>query len=136
MSARILIIDDNPADIHLLRRALLTQGTFHIDTAQDGQEALEFVEHMRRRGLEPVPCVIVLDLHIPKYDGIEVLRAIRQDSELSHVEVVVLTGGASAHERAQIDFLGARFQTKPCRLSDFEELAADLAAICSGLQVA
>ena len=140
MSAHILIIDDNPSDVHLLRRALNAYGEFHINVAHDGEEAMEFIRKMRRqkesRGYEtePLPCVIALDLHMPKYDGIQVLQAIRQDAELSHVEVVVLTGGASAREQAEILSLGARCQAKPSRLTEFEDLAANLAAICGGLQ--
>ncbi len=107
-----------------------------IEIVTDGQKALEFVHIQRKNRDEAHPCVIVLDLHLPRHDGIEILRAIREEPVLSHVHVVVLTGAASSSEVAELNRMGAQYRTKPMNLSGYDELAADLLALCKGLQVA
>jgi CheY-like chemotaxis protein len=107
-----------------------------IEILSDGQRALEFI-HMQRRNLQDArPCVIVLDLHLPKHDGIEILQAIRQEPLLNHISVVVLTGTASRSEQAELERMGAHYRPKPMALSGFDELAADLVALCKGFAVA
>ncbi len=106
-----------------------------IEIVEDGQRALEFVYTWRKIQQVMHPCVIVLDLHLPKHDGIEILHAIRKEPLLVQVHVVVLTGAASRSEMAQLEELGAHYRTKPMALSGFDELAADIIAICKGFQV-
>jgi len=77
--ARILVIEDNAYDIVLLRHALDQQGEdYELEILSDGEQALQFVREHRTRAREPEPCVILLDLYLPAYDGMAVLRAIRQ----------------------------------------------------------
>src|ERR671911_1403628 len=92
---RIVVIEDNPAETVLLRHALDEQGEpYVLEVLTDGESALEFVRaHCHE--CRPEPCLIVLDLHLPRYDGATVLRAIRCAPELAHVKVVVLTSMAS-----------------------------------------
>ena len=107
-----------------------------IEIVTDGQKALEFVHIQRKNRDEAHPCVIVLDLHLPRHDGIEILRAIREEPVLSHVHVVILTGAATRAEQAELNRMGAHYRTKPMNLSGYDELAADLLALCKGLSVA
>jgi len=107
-----------------------------IEIISDGWRALEFV-HLQRRNFQNVhPCVIVLDLHLPKHDGIEILQAIREEPVLSHIHVVVLTGIASRAEQAELERMGAHYRPKPMALSGFDELAAEILSLCKGLAVA
>jgi len=77
--ARIVVIEDNPADVDLLRYALDRQGeAYELEVLGDGEQALQFVHEHRTGKRDPEPCVIILDLHLPKYDGLEVLRAIKK----------------------------------------------------------
>jgi CheY-like chemotaxis protein len=78
----------------------------------------------------------VLDLHLPRHDGIEILQAIRQEPVLSHIHVVVLTGTATRSEQAELNRIGAHYRTKPMSLDGYDELAADILALCKGLQMA
>ena len=79
---------------------------------------------------EPVPCVILLDLYLPRYDGMAVLKAIRKAPALEHIHIVVWTGSASPDQKIEIANLGAAYKRKPSTLNELEELAAELIAIC------
>jgi CheY-like chemotaxis protein len=132
--ARILIVEDDTSDVFLLRRALEAQsGGIQIEVAVDGEQALNFIRaasnYRRAR-----PDVILLDLHLPKYDGLEVLRAIREEPGFHVDRVVVVTSGASPLEVEELHRMGAECRLKPRGLSEFEDLAADLITICRGLQ--
>jgi CheY-like chemotaxis protein len=130
---RIVMIEDNPADTTLLRHALDEQAEpFTLEVLRDGESALQFVrDHCRQ--VRPEPCLIVLDLHLPRYDGATVLRAIRSEPELANVHVVVLTTMASPTEKAEVFALGVdSYRTKPMNWEENVQLARDLIAICNG----
>ncbi len=131
----ILLIEDSFADVVLLRTCLDQLGEpYRLDVLADGEAALKHVESYRSGVRKPEPCVILLDLHLPKHSGTEVLAAIRQQPVLAHVHVVVLTTIASPRQRAEIDELGAIFRTKPATLDLVEELACEILELCKGTQ--
>ena len=100
---RVLVIDDNEADIFLLRNALDQQGEdYELEILIDGEEALRFVRESRTGIREPHPCVILLDLHLPRYDGMAVLRAIREAPALEHIQVLILSGLATPQQEIEI----------------------------------
>jgi CheY-like chemotaxis protein len=130
-TARILVIDDNAADIHLLRMALDAQKeNYHMEVLRNGQDALLFVREQAGGTKEPDPCVILLDLHLPQFDGIAILKAIREAPALAHVHVVMLSGMASPQQKEKIAGLGAIYRQKPFQLSEFLELGAAVLMIC------
>jgi CheY-like chemotaxis protein len=130
-AARILVIDDNVRDIELLRLALDQQEEdYELEVLEDGAKALQFVHEHRTGKREPNPCVILLDLHMPRYDGMAVLRAIREAPSLEHIHVVVLSGMASPVQRVEIETLGAIYRSKPSDLNALIELAAEIIAMC------
>ena len=134
--ARIVVVDDNTADVNLLRLALDQQNEPYIlDVLQSSDEALRFVQEHRDGLRRPHPCVVLLDLHLPKYDGLAILRAIRQAPALAHLHVVVLSGMASPHERESIAALGAIFRQKPFDLNDYMELGAEVLSLCGDAAV-
>jgi two-component system response regulator len=129
---RIVIIEDNPADTVLLRHALDEQGEPYIlEVLTDGESALKFIrDHCRN--CRPEPCLIVLDLHLPRYDGATVLRAIRSEPEMARVSVVVLTSTASPEEKAEVIALGIQaYRMKPMSYDQTLELARELIGICN-----
>jgi CheY-like chemotaxis protein len=134
--AKILIIEDNSSDVFLLRRALMATGGggFNLEVAGDGERALQMIDG-RDGHQEGPPCVILLDLHLPKHDGLEVLRAIRRNPVMSESRVVVTTNGASPQEVDELRGMGVECRLKPANLREFEELATDLIAICNGSEV-
>jgi CheY-like chemotaxis protein len=130
-AAQIVVIEDNPADVHLLRIALDETGAPYVLTIlKDGDEALKFIEQQRNLA-KPTPCAIVLDLNLPKYDGITVLRAIRKAPALANIKIAVISTLASPAELSHIQELGIDlYRQKPRDLEDFFALAADIIGLC------
>ena len=131
--ANILVIEDNPSDIFLLRRALIAADgeNFNLEIAPDGERALQLIQSPNGDR----PCVIVLDLHLPKHDGLEILKALRQSPTLSHTHVLVTTNGASPQEQVELRNMGVDYRMKPKDLAEFDKLAKDLMMICNGAAV-
>jgi CheY-like chemotaxis protein len=128
---KILVIEDSPAEVALLRLALDHQGEpYDLELLSDGAMALRFVNEHRLGVREPHPCVIVLDLHLPKHDGIEVLKAIRVAPALFHIHVVALSNSASPREQAEVHALGGLYREKPSGLIQCFDLSAEILAIC------
>ena len=131
-AARIVVVEDSPADILLLRHALDQHGeAYQIEVLRDGAEALSFLEAQKEIGHQPAPCVIVLDLHLPKHDGLSVLSALRTQPVLSHIRVVALSSFASPRDEAEIRSLGVRlYCEKPGDLDGWIDLARNILEIC------
>ena len=130
--ARILMIEDNPADVALLRYALDQHDEpYLLEVLRDGAEAIEFIRAQRGHSSSVDPCVMTLDLHLPKHDGATVLRAIRETPALSNLRVVVLTNLASPQEEREAMAFDIRlYRVKPAELDGWVSLAAELFAIC------
>ena len=128
---RLIAIEDNHADCAILREALNQVGEpYTLQILPDGESALRYVgEHCRSDS--PEPCLIILDLHLPFYDGSTILRAIRETPELSHVSIAVLTTIASPRERDEVLRLGVQlYRTKPMSWLENVELARELIELC------
>ena len=129
----ILIIEDNSADVDLLKFGLTQTGERYVlEVLADGEEALGFIEEHRAGARHSDPCVIVLDLHLPRYNGVQILNAIRRTPMLSHIHVVVLTGFASPKEEFQVNELGGLCMRKPFDLNGYLALAQELLSLCKG----
>jgi CheY-like chemotaxis protein len=130
--ARILVIEDNPADIYLLRHALDRHSEeYELDVLADGEAAIRFIQEQGTPGAELEPCVIVLDVHLPKHDGTAVLEALRQEPSLAGVQVVAWTTAAAPQEEQDLLNLGVRLSTtKPTDLDEWIALAGQILEIC------
>jgi len=128
----ILLFEDNPNDEALALRALKKSGvTKRIVVVRDGREGLDYLfregSHSDRRALE-VPCVVLLDLNLPKIGGLEVLRAIRADERTRLLPVVILT--SSSEERdllAGYQFGTNSYIVKPVDFTRFSETLGQVA---------
>jgi len=90
--ATILLVDDDPVDREALVRAFrATKVTNPIVEAEDGAEAIQFLRHQGPDGEAVHPALILMDLNMPRLNGLECLRAIKGDPDLCHIPVVVLT---------------------------------------------
>lgn len=127
----MLLIEDNRGDIELLKLALKHAGVeCDLTVLEDGGEALLLIRRCGEYAGRPIPDVVILDLNLPKNDGLEVLEAMRKAPELARLPVVVLSSSSSARERAQMEELSvARHITKP---TDLDELLK-IGAIVKGL---
>jgi CheY-like chemotaxis protein len=143
MIARILLVEDNPGDVELLRLALKkAELECELTVLDDGDEALSLVRQQGQYAAARVPDLVVLDLNVPKYDGAEILEALRANPAFAEVKVAVLSSSSSPRERANLEkFHISRYITKPLDLDEFlrigevlKALLADNASlgICSG----
>ena len=127
----VLVIEDNVADLYLIRHALDDLGApYRLETLPDGEAALTFIQEHRSGVRQHEPCIILLDLHLPKYNGIEVLTALKQEPVLSHIHVVVLTSFASPSEQERVIELGGQCVMKPSDLTEYGSLAAAVMNLC------
>ena len=136
----ILLAEDNPADSYLIRESLQKHNKNNIlelIVVTDGEQAIDYV---LRRGKFVQACrpdLIVLDLNLPKSDGVEVLRCVREQADLHDVPVVVLTSSNSARDRSIAERLGAnRFITKPLDLDEYMALGGTLLNYLEGSSAA
>ena len=122
--ARILVIEDNAADVFLLGRALDKQARrFELTSLADGGAALAFIRREGAYADAAIPHLILVDLNLPKHDGEEVLREIRRAKHLAGVPVCAWSSSQSRRDRDLLTELGvARFITKPSGLDQFMEI--------------
>lgn len=127
----ILLVEDNPDDLDLSLRALRkARLANHIHVARDGAEAMEFLfgtgAHAGRK-IENGPKVILLDLKLPKVDGIEVLRQVKGDPRTRAIPVVVLTSSKEQPDVSECYKLGVNsYIVKPVNFEGFAKSVADL----------
>lgn len=122
----ILLVEDNPSDIDLTKRALANANIANkLVVAEDGQEALDYLfgtGHYAGRDAAPLLAVVLLDLKLPKVDGLNVLRRIRADERTKRLPVVILTSSQEEQDIAAGYDLGANsYIRKPVDFSQFAE---------------
>jgi two-component system, response regulator len=130
-AVEILLVEDNPQDLELTLRALRKGNlTNRIQVARDGAEALEFIfcegPHAGRK-VENGPKVILLDLKLPKVDGLEVLRRIKSDPRTKSIPVVVLTSSKEQSDVVESYRLGVNsYIVKPVNFESFVTAVQEL----------
>jgi chemotaxis family two-component system response regulator Rcp1 len=117
----ILLVEDNPGDVRLMVEALKdAKVNNNLHVANNGETAMDF---LRREGDYvdvPVPDLVMLDLNLPKKDGREVLAEIKEDPELKHIPVVVITTSAAEEDILKSYKLHANcYITKPVNFEQF-----------------
>jgi CheY-like chemotaxis protein len=127
----ILIVEDNPNDAEMALRALQKNNlTNKVKVVEDGEKALDFTfargEFADRKNI-PYPKIILLDLKLPKLDGLEVLRAIKSDPETKIIPVIVLTSSREEKDIVESYRLGVNsYIVKPVDFDKFVEAVRDL----------
>ena len=128
MSKLILLVEDNPSDEKLTLRALKGCGVANdVIVVRDGAEAIDFLfgsEPFRGEQVNRVPTLILLDLKLPRIDGLEVLRRIRDHGPTRHLPVVILTSSKEDEDIARGYALGANaYVRKPLDFAEFAQAA-------------
>lgn len=117
----ILLVEDNPADVRLTREAL-RDGKLHntMTVAGDGVEAMDMLRQRGQYASAPRPDLVLLDLNLPKKDGRQVLREIKEDDDLKRIPVVILTTSQAEEDVVRSYQLQANaYVSKPVELEQF-----------------
>lgn len=116
----ILVVDDNPDDVELTLRVLRNHRIANdVQVARDGVEAMAFLEKATDREL---PSLVLLDLKMPRMDGLEVLRRIRANPRTKHLPVTIMTTSREERDIVASYELGANsYVQKPVEFEEFED---------------
>ncbi|HYG67036.1 MAG TPA: response regulator [Anaeromyxobacteraceae bacterium] len=119
----ILLVEDNPDDVELTRLALRESKIANeLHVAKNGVEALEHLFGAEGAAPSPLPTIVLLDVKLPKVDGLEVLARIRADERTSLLPVVMLT--SSKEERDLVESYRLRANSYIRKPVDFDQFAA------------
>jgi CheY-like chemotaxis protein len=128
---QILLVEDDPKDVTLTLQALREENLVNnIQVARDGEEALDFLfcrgEFASRRFEHP-PRLVLLDLKLPKVDGLEVLRAVKGDPRTQAIPIVVLTSSREENDLVESYKLGVNaYIQKPVEFDSFRQAVKQL----------
>jgi CheY-like chemotaxis protein len=121
LTVEVLLVEDDPGDELMIREAFSEIGS-RLHVARDGEEALDFLYQRGQHGRAPRVDLVLLDLGLPKQDGRKILAQIRDDPQLTHLPVVVLTGS-----NAEVDIITSyqlhanAYITKPADMTQFAD---------------
>ena len=128
---KILLIEDNPDDIQITQRAFKEAKVINkIWIARDGQEALDFLKHQGQYQdpqVSPKPGLILLDINLPKVNGLEVLKAIKEEEDLKRIPTVILTVSQRDEDIVKGYNYGCNsFIQKPLEFEKFVEVVKEI----------
>ncbi len=127
----ILLVEDDPNDVDLTRRAFRKSSIpAELVVVRDGVQALDYLfgtGEFSERGLFTLPSIILLDLNLPKVNGLEVLKRIRSSERTRLIPVIVMTSSNEEHDLLNSYLLGANsYVRKPIRFEDFIQAVQQL----------
>ena len=122
----ILLAEDSAADVGIVRLALRDEGLHHIlHVARDGEEAIAFIEKADSDSKAPKLDLLLLDMHLPRYDGEQILQRLRSTERYAQTPVIVMTASAAPEDEDRAQKHAALFYfRKPSRLQEFIQLGA------------
>jgi CheY-like chemotaxis protein len=129
------LVEDNPMDVDLTRRAFIRQKMVHpIEIARDGEEALSYLSDWPVE--KPIPILVLLDLKLPKIDGLEVLQHLKTHPRFRLIPVVVLTTSAEDRDIQAAYMEGANsYIAKPVDFDRFMEVVEQIQIYWCGMNM-
>jgi CheY-like chemotaxis protein len=126
----ILCVDDDPDD-HMLVCEVIREAyeSFNVVGAQNGEEALKLLRKSKETG--DLPCLVILDINMPRMDGKQTLVEIKKDEGLRHVPIVMLSTSNSPIDKVFCDHYGVALYTKPDNVAGFSPILKKLLTHCS-----
>jgi CheY-like chemotaxis protein len=117
-------VEDNQPDVMLVRQALSQRGLqFSVHEMSDAEEAAAYIERMGDTEKSPCPDIVLLDLNVPKGDGLELLKAFRASPKCPGVPIIVMTSSDSPRDRAKANEMGTTlYFRKPIELDEYLRL--------------
>lgn len=127
-SMRLLLVEDDDDHAFLTVRSLKNSGMANaIDRVADGVEALAYLRHEGQYADKALPDIVLLDLKLPRRNGLEVLKDIRHDPDLKHLVVVVLTTSDAEEDRLKAySHFANSYLVKPVDSESFRSMIRDL----------
>jgi chemotaxis family two-component system response regulator Rcp1 len=124
----ILLVEDNPGDVELTEDALRrSKVATKVSVVADGEDAMDYLRQQSAYQEETMPDLVLLDLNLPRKDGMEVLREMKDDLNLRHIPVVVLTTSEAERDILASYELGANcFISKPVDLTEFRKVVESI----------
>lgn len=130
-AVEILLVEDNPSDaeltLHALKKSKLANNIQHVS---DGEEALDFIfcrNAFSSRRIDNGPRLILLDLKLPKVDGLQVLQAVKSDVRTKAIPIIVLTSSKEEQDLVRSYRLGVNsYIQKPVNFGEFQEVVRQL----------
>jgi chemotaxis family two-component system response regulator Rcp1 len=121
---RVLLVEDNPGDIRLTQEALKeSEMDIALDVVSDGEQALDFLMKRNKYAEAQRPHIILLDLNLPKKNGVEVLKEIKSHESLKKIPVIVLTTSDADHDISKAYSFNANcYILKPVDFDDFAKV--------------
>jgi DNA-binding response OmpR family regulator len=130
-SAVVLLVEDDPNDVLFLKRAFKKAGVvLPVRVARDGQEAIDYLSRASRSEDPerfPMPCLVVLDLKLPKKTGLEVLQWVRRREEFHDLPVVMVTSSGEVEDKQRVMHHGVEaYHVKPVTFEELVGLAQEI----------
>ncbi|MBE9503961.1 MAG: response regulator [Proteobacteria bacterium] len=124
----VLLVEDNPDDVEITKRAFAKGNLLNrLHIVRDGQEALDYLYGQGEYAEVPRPGLILLDINLPKVNGIDVLRKIKKDDDLREIPVVMLTVSKRDEDIVESYDLGVNsYIIKPVEFDKFMETAKNI----------
>lgn len=131
-SVVILMAEDNPTEVMLTREALASAKLLNtLYVVEDGIEAMEFLRRQAKYAEAPCPDIILLDLNMPRKNGLEVLAEVKIDVKLKNIPVIILTTSGSKGDIARAHASHADcYIIKPMDVDDFTQLLQSVQGFC------
>ena len=125
----VLLVDDNPADIDLMREILGScKCHYHVHAVGDGEEAISFLHRRGKYGDAPAPDLVILDLNLPRKDGRMVLKELKSDALFCKIPIIVFTTSQASADIASSYELGANcYLRKPGNLNEYRAVVQSMA---------
>lgn len=131
-TSTILCVDDDEDDLFFIKEIIQSQGhSLAIREASNGVDALNYLQDAREMGL--LPCLIIMDMNMPRMDGRQAITRIKEDEVLATIPIVVFSTSSNAAHRNFFESQGIRFITKPFDYKVFTAEIINLLAFCADL---
>jgi len=128
----LLLVEDNPADIYLVKEAIQREGLdCHLEVVGDGERAISIIDALDADASTRCPDLLLLDLNVPRKSGEEVLERVRQSPRCLTIPVVIITSSGSPADQDRARELGAAgYFRKPSDFHEFMKLGRLLRNLC------
>lgn len=126
----ILFVDDDPDDLEMLRCILEeNRDSYRIETAENGEEALKKLERLRQA--KQSPCLIVLDMNMPRLDGKETLKKIRANDQYKYIPIIIFSTASRENVDDFYSEHGAEYLSKPMDYKMLYQLVDQFTSTCN-----